>query len=46
MRTLQHTVLPEDSGRMIKAIVRGRMGVSHKQFTSAKMKDEIATKAR
>lgn len=39
MRTLEHTVLPEDAGRMIKAIVRGRMGVSHKQFTSAKMKD-------
>ena len=39
MRTLETTVLPEDDGRMIKAIVRGRMGVSHKQFTSAKMKD-------
>ena len=39
MRTLEHTVLPEDAGRMVKAIVRGRMGVSHKQFTSAKMKE-------
>lgn len=38
MRTLQYTVLPEDDGRMVKAIVRGRMGVSHKQFSAAKMK--------
>lgn len=38
MRTLEHTVAPEDAGRMVKAIVRGRMGVSHKQFSSAKMK--------
>ena len=41
MRILEHIVVPEDAGHMVKAIVRGRMGVSHKQFSSAKMKGGV-----
>ena len=41
MRTLTYTVTPADEGRMIKGIARGAMGISHRQFSSAKMKGGV-----
>jgi len=36
MKTLRHVVSPEEDGRLIKQIVRGRMGVSHRLFSQVK----------
>lgn len=36
MRTLAYTVPPEDDGRLIKRVIRGRMGLSHRQFVLLK----------
>lgn len=36
MRILTHTVQPEDEGRLIGRLARGRMGVSARQLTRAK----------
>lgn len=41
MRTLQYVVTEADAGRMIKGIVRGAMGVSHRQFSSAKVRGGV-----
>lgn len=37
MRTLSYTVPPEDGGRLLRRLVRGRMGVSQRAFSSLKM---------
>lgn len=39
MRTLSLTVAPEDEGRLIGRVARGRMGVSARQLTRAKFSD-------
>ena len=36
MRSLTHTVAPEDDGRLIGRVARGRLGVSARQLTRAK----------
>ena len=38
MRTLTYTVRPEDDGRLIKRIIRGTMGLSHRQFSDLKQR--------
>lgn len=37
MRTLSYTVPPEDGGRLLRRLVRGRMGVSQHVFSSLKV---------
>ncbi|MBE5767491.1 MAG: RluA family pseudouridine synthase [Clostridiales bacterium] len=36
MKTLRHVVSMEENGRLVKNIVRGRMGVSHRLFSQVK----------
>lgn len=36
MRNLTYTIPPEDDGRPIKRVIRGRMGLSHQQFSRLK----------
>ena len=36
MRTFSYTVPPEDDGRLIKRVIRGRLGLSHRQFVLLK----------
>lgn len=36
MKQLTYTVSPEDDGRPIKRVIRGKMGLSHRQFSAAK----------
>lgn len=36
MRTLTYIALPQDEGRLIRRIVRGGIGLSHRQFSRAK----------
>jgi len=38
MRILTYTVLPEEDGRQIKRIIRGKMGVSHRVFSELKQR--------
>lgn len=38
MRTLTYIIPPEDDGRLIKRIIRGKMGVSHRQFSDLKQR--------
>ncbi len=38
MRTLTYTIPPEDDGRLIKRIIRGKMGLSHRQFSDLKQR--------
>ena len=38
MRTLTYHIGPEDDGRLIKRIIRGKMGVSHRQFSDLKQR--------
>ena len=37
LRTLSYTVPPEDGGRLLRRLVRGRMGVSQHMFSSLKV---------
>lgn len=39
MRTFRYTVPPEDDGRLIKRVIRGRLGLSHRQFVLLKGED-------
>ena len=41
MRTLTYTVPPEDGGRLLRRLVRGRMGVSHHVFSSLKVQGGV-----
>ena len=41
MREIFYIAAPEDDGRLIKRVVRGRLGVSHRQFTSLKQKNAV-----
>lgn len=36
MKTLRHTIAPEEDGRMVKQIARGAMGASHRLFSQVK----------
>lgn len=36
MRIFSYTVPPEDDGRLIKRVIRGRLGLSHRQFVLLK----------
>ena len=36
MKTLRHTIAPEEEGRMVKQIARGAMGASHRLFSQVK----------
>ena len=36
MKTLRHTIAPEEEGRMVKQIARGTMGASHRLFSQVK----------
>lgn len=38
MRVLTYTIPAEDDGRMIKRIIRGKMGVSHRVFSDLKQR--------
>lgn len=38
MRTLTYVIRPEEEGRLIKRIIRGKMGVSHRQFSDLKQR--------
>ena len=38
MRTLTYIISPEDDGRLIKRVIRGKMGVSHRQFSDLKQR--------
>jgi len=38
MRTLTYVIPPEDDGRLIKRIIRGKMGISHRQFSDLKQR--------
>ena len=36
MKTLRHTIAPEEEGRMVKQIARSAMGASHRLFSQVK----------
>ncbi len=38
-KEIAYTIEPRDEGRLVKAIARDRMGLSHKQFSSAKFRE-------
>lgn len=38
MRVLTYTILPEEDGRQIKKIIRGKLGVSHRVFSELKQR--------
>ncbi|MBR3502835.1 MAG: RluA family pseudouridine synthase [Clostridia bacterium] len=40
-REIGCVVAPEDDGRLVKRVVRARLGVSHRQFTSLKQKNAV-----
>ena len=39
MKTLRHTIAPEEEGRMVKQIARSAMGASHRLFSQVKFGD-------
>ena len=41
IREIGCVVAPEDDGRLVKRVVRSRLGVSHRQFTSLKRKNAV-----
>ncbi len=41
MRVLTYTILPEEDGRQIKKIIRGKMGVSHRVFSELKQRHGV-----
>ena len=40
-REIGFVVAPEDDGRLVKRLARGKLGLSHRQFTSLKRKDAL-----
>lgn len=41
MRVLTYIIPPEDDGRLIKRVIRGKMGVSHRQFSDLKQRHGV-----
>ncbi len=41
MRTLTYVIPQEDDGRLIKRVIRGKMGVSHRQFSDLKQRHGV-----